>query len=221
MVAETLRSHPFPGSNSLGAVVPDISGALSARDGKGVNSGVDQGPPLIVHALRAEGFDASEDGTGRGTPLVAVDLQQITHPENGTNPRVGDPAPSLAARSRVAAYNVYPARGHGSELEARATDLASSCTSVGPDRNERGTRVAGPLGVRRLTPRECERLMGFPDDYTLVPYRGKPAKDGPRYAALGNSWAVPVVRWIGERIELVDGLLSEHMKGICWRSGYG
>jgi hypothetical protein len=48
------------------------------------------------------------------------------------------------------------------------------------------------LRVRRLTPRECERLQGFPDDYTLIQYRGKPAKDGPRYKAIGNSMAVPV-----------------------------
>ena len=57
--------------------------------------------------------------------------------------------------------------------------------------------------VRRLTPRECERLQGFPDDWTRIPYRGKPAEecpDGPRYKALGNSMAVPVMRWIGERI---------------------
>lgn len=60
------------------------------------------------------------------------------------------------------------------------------------------------LKVRRLTPRECERLQGFPDDYTLIPYRGKPASDcpdGPRYKALGNSMAVPVMRWIGQRIQ--------------------
>ncbi len=56
------------------------------------------------------------------------------------------------------------------------------------------------MAVRRLTPVECERLQGFPDHATLVPYRGKPACDGPRYKALGNSMAVPVIRWIGERI---------------------
>ena len=59
------------------------------------------------------------------------------------------------------------------------------------------------MAVRRLTPRECERLQGFPDDYTLIPWRGKAASecpDGPRYRALGNSWAVPVVAWIGRRI---------------------
>lgn len=58
--------------------------------------------------------------------------------------------------------------------------------------------------VRRLTPRECERLQGFPDDYTLVPHRNKPMSDGPRYKALGNSMAVPVMRWIGERIQKVE-----------------
>ena len=59
------------------------------------------------------------------------------------------------------------------------------------------------MAVRRLTPTECERLQGFPDGYTQIPWRKKPAEDcpdGPRYKALGNSWAVPVVAWIGERI---------------------
>ena len=66
--------------------------------------------------------------------------------------------------------------------------------------------------VRRLTPTECERLQGMPDDHTKVPYRGKPAEecpDGPRYKAIGNSMAVPVMRWIGERIGMVDGILRE------------
>ena len=58
--------------------------------------------------------------------------------------------------------------------------------------------------VRRLTPIECERLQGFPDDWTKTPYRNKPADqcpDGPRYASLGNSMAVPVMRWIGKRVD--------------------
>lgn len=57
-----------------------------------------------------------------------------------------------------------------------------------------------PYVVRRLTPRECERLQGFPDDWTAIPFRGKPAADGPRYKALGNSMAVNCMEWIGERI---------------------
>jgi site-specific DNA-cytosine methylase len=59
---------------------------------------------------------------------------------------------------------------------------------------------AATMAVRRLTPRECERLQGMPDDWTLVTIRGKPAADGPRYKAVGNSMAVPVMRWIGERV---------------------
>lgn len=66
--------------------------------------------------------------------------------------------------------------------------------------------------VRRLTPLECERLQGFPDGHTMVPYRGKPAEespDGPRYKAIGNSMCVQVMAWIGRRIELVDAIINE------------
>jgi DNA-cytosine methyltransferase len=68
------------------------------------------------------------------------------------------------------------------------------------------------MAIRRLTPTECERLQGFPDDWTLIPYRNKPADqcpDGPRYKACGNSMAVPVMRWIGERIQMVESILAE------------
>ncbi|HFJ9898863.1 TPA: DNA cytosine methyltransferase [Pseudomonas aeruginosa] len=108
----------------------------------------------ITHTLKAEGFDASEDGTGRGQPIVAATLEAATGRSRGAGTPVGMLANSGSA-------------------------------------------------VRRLTPRECERLQGFPDDYTLIPWRGKPAEecpDGPRYKAIGNSKAVPVVRWIGRRL---------------------
>ena len=73
----------------------------------------------------------------------------------------------------------------------------------------KGSRLhAVTQAVRRLTPRECERLQGFPDDYTLVPHRGKLAADGPRYKALGNSMAVPVMAWIGRRIQHVNAILQ-------------
>lgn len=71
--------------------------------------------------------------------------------------------------------------------------------------------------VGRLTPRECERLQGFPDDWTRIPYRGKPAEecpDGPRYKAIGNSMAVPVMRWIFERIE--DAMSSTASDEAPW-----
>jgi DNA (cytosine-5)-methyltransferase 1 len=73
--------------------------------------------------------------------------------------------------------------------------------------DEGQTPVLQTCGVRRLTPTECERLQGFPDGFTQIPYRNKPAEkcpDGPRYKALGNSMAVPVMRWIGQRISEVD-----------------
>ena len=88
------------------------------------------------------------------------------------------------------------------------------------DTEKAGTLLAGsgtpPIistePPRYLTPRECERLQGFPDDWTKIPYRGKPADecpDGPRYKALGNSMAVPVMRWIGERIAQVEEILQD------------
>ena len=78
----------------------------------------------------------------------------------------------------------------------RRTDREATCGSSG-----------GGMAVRRLTPRECERLQGFPDDHTLIPWRGKPPKDcpdGPRYKALGNSMAVNCMEWIGERIDMIE-----------------
>jgi DNA (cytosine-5)-methyltransferase 1 len=77
-------------------------------------------------------------------------------------------------------------------------------------RNSGGTNTAGPkimqsMAVRRLTPVECERLQGFPDNYTNIKEN---CPDGPRYKAMGNSMAVPVMQWIGKRIQMVeDGLL--------------
>lgn len=112
-------------------------------------------------------------------------------------------------------------------LEARAEVQAVAHVAVAPTLRAGGNQTGGdrPMGtdadtadsllstsasqVRRLTPRECERLQGFPDDYTQIPWRKKSASDcpdGPRYKALGNSMAVPVMRWIGERIQIVEAI---------------
>lgn len=72
-----------------------------------------------------------------------------------------------------------------------------------------GSSHGGEPVLRRLTPLECERLQGFEDGWTDVPYRGRDhPPDSPRYKALGNSMAVNVMRWIGERIAMVDGILE-------------
>ena len=86
-------------------------------------------------------------------------------------------------------------------------DVAATLGTPGSSVNASGPTVMQSTAVRRLTPMECERLQGFPDSYTAIPWKKKTADqcpDGPRYKALGNSMAVPVMRWIGERINKVE-----------------
>lgn len=130
---------------------------------------------LVTHALTANGFDASEDGTGRGTPLVPVAFSCKDHGADA-----GSISPTL-----------------------RAMGFSGSHANAGGQ-----VAVQNNTGVRRLTPRECQRLQGFPDGWTDIPYRGKRAADGNRYKALGNSMAVPVMAWIGRRIEMVRQVIG-------------
>ena len=91
-------------------------------------------------------------------------------------------------------------------------DKAGALTSEGYDASpcsDRGPTIISYPGVRRLTSLECERLMGFPDGWTDVPHKGRPASDSARYKALGNSMAVPVMRWIGERIAAVQAEMDK------------
>ncbi|UXV21014.1 DNA cytosine methyltransferase [Pseudomonas fluorescens] len=143
-IAPTLRAMNHSGShaNAGGQVAVCITGE-------------------ITHTLKAEGFDGSEDGTGRGQPIVACRGVAQTLTSN-----------------------------YGKQVD-------NTDSSLGPN------VVSSISSVRRLTPRECERLQGMADNYTLIPWRGKPASecpDGPRYKAIGNSKAVTVVRWIGRRL---------------------
>jgi DNA (cytosine-5)-methyltransferase 1 len=93
---------------------------------------------------------------------------------------------------------------HPTQDPISSTDGSTHAMGCGSTKGVATIAIQTAMQVRRLTPVECERLQGFPDGYTAIPWRGKPASecpDGPRYKALGNSWAVPVVRWIGERIK--------------------
>ena len=158
----------FGGNNTSGPI--DISTAVNACASASGRMDFET-ETFVTHALRGEGFDASEDGSGRGTPLVPVAFDC----KAGGDIAAGAIAPTLRAMNAVGRDNA------GGQLA-----------------------VHHDLGVRRLTPRECERLQGFPDDYTRIPWRGRPADrcpDGPRYRALGNSFAVPVIGWIGRRIQ--------------------
>lgn len=156
----------------------------------------------VTHTLKADGFDASEDGTGRGTPIVPVsfDLQQITSKANMTRVDAGLPVSTLAARSDMCvAYSAIAFQS--SQSGVRLGDVHATLDSSNGPRRHNGALVG--MQVRRLTPRECERLQAFPDDHTLITVRGKPAADGPRYKALGNSMCVNVMAWIGKQIDHV------------------
>ncbi len=208
-----------------GGLIPEISRCLTSR-----SSRIDgETETFIAHTLRGEGFDASEDGPGRGTPLVPVafDTTQITSAENRSCPMPGDPCHPLAALAAPPAITFNARQDPDAWIErsgpldtcgstqvvgtdlyngAITGDVAATLGTPGSSSNASGPTLMQGAAVRRLTPRECERLQGFPDDFTLVPYRGRPASDGPRYKACGNSMAVPVMAWIGRRIEMVEQL---------------
>ena len=104
---------------------------------------------------------------------------------------------------RAAAFAVH--ENQRAEVTLNVTAGTMKCAGGKPGQGYPAVLTASHprMVVRRLTPRECERLQGFPDDWTLIPWKNKPADDcpdGPRYKALGNSMAVPVMRWIGRRI---------------------
>jgi DNA (cytosine-5)-methyltransferase 1 len=173
----------FGGNNTAGPI--DVATALNASHTASGRQDFET-ETFIAHTPRAGGFDASEDGTGRGVPLVAASL--TSGKGNGGNP---------AGRRQEDDTNLVPFSFSAEMSEPSwAVDLSETLKTTCPP------AITG-VAVRRLTPRECERLQGFPDDYTLIPYRKGVAADGPRYRALGNSMAVPVMAWIGRRIAFV------------------
>lgn len=150
----------------------------------------------VAHTLTAEGFDASEDGTGRGSVIVAThpapEVFAIQERAVCENPKAG---PDGAGFSDC---------GVAYTLEARTVTQA----------------VAGNFGVRRLTPPECHVLQGFPLDHCAIDFKGKPAADGPQCKALGNSIAVPVMRWLLDRARGDAAALSaydfEAARAVAW-----
>ena len=135
---------------------------------------------------------------------IPFDTTRITSATNRSQPGPGDPCRPLARGAHAPAI----------AFDARQSDVIQYGEKTGPlDTDAYTMGIQTGTRVRRLTPRECERLQGFSDDYTLVPLLLKPrqtrvrwAADGPRYKALGNSWAVPCAAWIGRRIASVDAL---------------
>jgi DNA (cytosine-5)-methyltransferase 1 len=151
-----------------------------------------------------------QDGNANagGQVAVAFDTTQITSAANYSQPKPGDPCHPLAAGAHPPAVAFEPrfARNDRGGPDEIASPLKAESGRTG--KGDGAPCVATAAAVRRLTPRECERLQGFPDDYTLIPYRNKPAADGPRYKALGNSMAVPVMAWLGRRIDYVEAVVE-------------
>jgi DNA (cytosine-5)-methyltransferase 1 len=155
---------------------------------------------VVAHTLRASGFDASEDGTGRGTPLVPVSFPWQQGGSMGF--QHSEDISGTLVKNQTQAVCFDAAQITSATNRSRCEPGMPASTLAKQSRMHVATSA-----VRRLTPRECERLQGFPDDWTAVAYRNKPAADGPRYKALGNSMAVPVLRWIGERIAKQEAML--------------
>jgi len=196
--------HPL----AAGAHAPAI--AFSSKD-FGADASLDLAP-----TLRAMGHNTSH-ANGGGQMAVAYGFQ----PRIARNGRgdMGDVVAALNAQSGetgkgdAAPCVAYTTKLHnttsnnaGKLFEERATCL---------DANSPPPALLTATQVRRLTPIECERLQGFPDNFTQIPWRKKAAADcpdGPRYKALGNSWAVPVAAWIGARVDAVEAIHATQQK---------
>ena len=202
-----------------GGLIPRVAGTLKACAGKsGTPNGAEEADRLIT---------------------VVFDPAQVTSVANRSNPQPGAPCHTLHRHEAPILVRMREGKEGGGKgplvsedqslTLAAANDqvlcthdvVGSLCAESGP--NTHGSRgVSGTqtmlqgyiqpttsMQVRRLTPVECERLQGFPDNYTRIPWRGKgpdDCPDGPRYKAMGNSMAVPVMRWIGGRIQQVNEL---------------
>jgi DNA (cytosine-5)-methyltransferase 1 len=191
----SLSWDPAPNRETGQTIAPPIAGCSNGGGANGPGRTADDAESLIVQPYTVANVLTARMGKGINstldegqTPVLAFHNRQdpdvsgdVTHPLGAQDNGMAILAPALTASNN-------PSRS------PQSSEVTQQIGAV----------FRAVLQVRRLTPRECERLMGFADDYTLVPYRGKPAADGPRYKALGNSMAVPVMRWIGRRIAAVD-----------------
>ncbi len=201
-------------------------GRLYGQDNQHANAGYGL---FVAHTLRAKGHDGSEDGTGRGVPLVVTALRARPGAKGVDSDATDTLVPAVFGAMtgngdahggfrhgdglvpvsfRVAGDGAAYHEGDcvaplttGTDPSASVVALTCGNRGVSVDQACAGMAVPDQTGVRRLMPPECERLQGFPDGYTLVEVRGRPATDSPRYESLGNSQSAPVIAWIGERIE--------------------
>ena len=164
-------------------------GTSGGAPGTGIGNPGDPCPTLADSHVPAIAFSCKDHGADAGD--VAPTLRGMGHDGSHAN-----------AGGQVAV--AFHTSGYGGQVEDVAQPLQASDARLS---NQVAGIIEPSMAVRRLTPREAERLQGFEDDYTRIPWRGKPAEDcpdGPRYKALGNSMAVPVMAWIGQRIQAFE-----------------
>lgn len=169
--------------------------------------------PIVTARMRGFG-DYASDGTAStvkardykdATDLVAYGFQSTANACD-IAAAGADISPTLRSADPMAV-----AFAENQRAEVYEMNVTNSLSGGGGKAGQGYQAIRQGLTVRRLTPTECERLQGFPDGFTQIPYRNKPAEkcpDGPRYKALGNSMAVPVMKWIGERIATVERIIS-------------
>jgi DNA (cytosine-5)-methyltransferase 1 len=202
--SESVRRNPAPSREAGQGVAADVEtgvGGGDKLDGFRMQAFGEYANDGTASAMKARDY---KDATDLVASPVIIDRAAFNQGENAQyKPRIkhGETMDSLVARGPHAVlFENHP-------NDSRVTgphDVAPSCVSR---YGTGGINPADRMAVRRLTPRECERLQGFPDDHTLISWRGKPADqcpDGPRYKALGNSMAVPCMAWIGKRIERIE-----------------
>ena len=166
------------------SLIPSVVGTLTANMvGCAGTPGYNETEHILPMLMRMR---EGKEGGGKG-PLVSED-QSLTLATGN------DQVLAYAIQERAVSENVNAGpQGKGWQEGVAFTMEA----------RHHAQSVSSGMQVRRLTPVECCRLQGFPDDYLYITYRGKPAADGPKYKALGHSWAVPCARWIGERIKAI------------------
>ena len=178
-----------PRRNQLsGAVLQpyEIGNTLTARMHKGINTTLDEGQTPVIC------------GGGQPLPAIAYSIRLANTSSNGWGIQEEVTHTLDCTAGPAIAFDTAQATSPSNYSNPKPGDPCQPLAA-----GAHSPAVATQQAVRRLTPTECERLQGFPDDHTLIPWRNKPADqcpDGPRYKALGNSMAVPVMRWIGERI---------------------
>ena len=199
--------------NGASLFVPETVGTLTAGMSKGPRGTEAVESSHILPVLASGQASACLADNVSPTLNCNRDGAPIAFPSNANADAMGalgyDVSPAmLTSAPPAAAYGHYEHYTHD-YCDDRILNKESPSVTINCSQQ---FNVRDDMQVRRLTPRECERLQGFPDDYTQIPYRNKAAEDcpnGPRYKAMGNSMAVPVMSWIGKRISKVSGILLE------------